>query len=519
LLTQLSLAEKEAGFMAGEGRLVFGGWLVSRWDDEAHSVIENGALYTEDGRIADIDTYDMLRRRYPRAATTGHANYIVAPGFVNGHSHGKGLSTFQMGQHDEPLETRIVEIFHRPEWGVQSAQSLKGNLRYDPYLDTLYSALKQLASGITTTVHSHGYFNGPVEHYAEATRKIVQAYQDSGIRCGFTLGIRDRFTYAFMDDRQFLDSLPGDIRSSIDQRVTRCDMTFSQYYDLLYWFTRNFPQVKFQLGPWNPVFCSDGLLEAVADASRRDGWHVQTHLVETKYQAEYAKRAYGKSWVRRLHEIGMLSQRFSGAHCVWVEDDDIDVMKQSGMQVIHNPSSNLRLLSGVAPVRRFLAAGVPVAFGLDSLGMNDDDDMLQDLRLSQLIHNNHPGIDSTPIPSSAMLTMATQAGAAVADVEGIGALAQGNHADVVLFSQPEVEGVPTGHSLADLLLRRGKSLHVRSVMVGGRMLIEDGCWQQRSAAQLLDALRAVAQSPSTRPAQIVTQLKEVVRHYFKNYFS
>jgi 5-methylthioadenosine/S-adenosylhomocysteine deaminase len=503
--------------MAGEGRLVYGGCLVSRWDGEPRSVIENGALYTEDGRIAAIGTYDDIRRRYPHVATTGHRNYIVAPGFVNAHSHGKGLSTFQMGQRDEPLETRIVEIFHRPEWDAQSAQGLKSNSHYDPYLDTVYAALKQLASGITTTVHSHGYFNGPIDRYAEGTRKIVQGYRDSGIRCAFTLGIRDRFTYTFMEDRQFVESLPADVRSSVDPRVTQCDMTFSQYYDLLYSLSRNFPQVKFQLGPWNPVFCSDGLLEAVAEASQRDGWHIQTHLVETKYQAEYAKKTYGKSWVMRLHEIGMLSQRFSGAHCVWVEDDDIDVMKQSGMQVIHNPSSNLRLLSGVAPVRRFLAASVPIAFGLDSLGMNDDDDMLQDLRLSQLIHNNLPGIDSTPIPSSAMLTMATQAGAAVADIEGIGALAVGNHADVVLLSQPDVEGVPTGHSLADLLLKRGKSLHVRSVMVGGRMVIEDGSWQERSAAQLLDTLRAAAQSPPPQPAQSVTQLKNAVRQYLKSY--
>jgi 5-methylthioadenosine/S-adenosylhomocysteine deaminase len=503
--------------MPGEGKLVYGGWLVRRWDAKARSIVEDGALYTQDGKIVAIDTYDTLRKRYPHAVTTGHASYIVGPGFVNAHSHGKGLSTFQMGQRDEPLETRIVEIHHRPEWGGQSAQSLKSNARYDPYLDTLYAASKQLASGITTTVHSHGYRNGSVEHYGEATRKIVQGYVDSGIRCAFTLGIRDRFTFTFMDDRQFLEKLPADLRGAIDPSVTRCDMTFSQYYDLLQSLSREFPQVKFQLGPWNPVFCSDDLLEAVAEASKRDGWHVQTHLVETKYQAQYAKKVYGKSWVERLHEIGMLSKRFSGAHCVWVDDNDIDVMKQSGMQVIHNPSSNLRLLSGVAPVRQFLAAGVPVAFGLDSLAMNDDDDMLQDLRLSQLIHNNQPGVDSKPISSSAMLTMATQAGESVADIEGIGVLVEGNYADVVLLSLPDVEGVPTGHCLADLLLKRGKSLHVRSVMVGGKMFIEDGRWQERSAAQLLDTLRVGAQTPPPQPAEIVTQLKDAVRRHLREY--
>lgn len=503
--------------MAGEGVVVYGGWLITRWDDKAKSIIENGALYAEGGRIVAVDTYEALRKRYPSAASTGHASYLVSPGFVNAHSHGKGLSTLQMGQRDEPLETRIVEIHHRPEWGGESAHRPKRNARYDPYVDTLYAAYKQLASGITTTVHSHGYRNGSVEHYAEATRKIVQGYVDSGIRCAFTLGTRDQHTFTFVDDREFLNSLPNALRNDIDDNVTRCDMTFDQYRQLLQSFAKDFPSIKFQMGPWNPVFCSDRLLEAIADASKREGVHVQTHLVETKYQAEYAKKAYGKSWVKRLNEIGLLSKRFSGAHCVWVDDDDIEIMKQSGMQVIHNPSSNLRLLSGTAPVRKYLTAGVPVAFGLDSLAMNDDDDMLQDLRFSQLIHNNLPGIDSTPIPSSAMLTMATEAGAAVADIEGIGALTEGNHADVVLLSLPDIEGVPTGHSLADVLLKRAKGTHVRSVMVGGRLLIEDGRWRERSPMELLEMLRANAPTTPPQPPRIALQLKEVVRSYLKDY--
>lgn len=504
--------------MAGEETIVYGGWLVTRWDDQAKSIIENGALCTRGGKIIAVDTYEVLRKRYPAATSTGHPGYLVSPGFVNAHSHGKGLSTLQMGQRDEPLETRIVEIHHRPEWGGESAhRGAKRNARYDPYVDTLYAACKQLASGITTTVHSHGYRNGSVEHYAEATRKVVQGYADSGIRCAFTLGIRDRHTFTFVNDQDFLKSLPSALRNDIDENVTKCDMTFDQYRELLQRFSKDFPSIKFQMGPWNPVFCSDGLLEVIADASRRDGVHVQTHLVETKYQAEYAKRAYGKSWVKRLNEIGLLSKRFSGAHCVWVDDDDIDIMKQSGMQVIHNPSSNLRLLSGIAPVRKYLSAGVPVSFGLDSLAMNDDDDMLQDLRFSQLIHNNLPGIDSTAIASSAMLTMATEAGAAVADIEGIGALVEGNHADVVLLSVPDVEGVPTGHSLADILLKRAKGIHVRSVMVGGRLLIEDGRWRDRSPEELLDMLRANAPTTPPPPPRIASQLKEVVRSHLKNY--
>lgn len=503
--------------MTGEGTIVYGGWLVTRWDDKPESIVENGALYAKDGRIVAVDTYGALCRRYPGAKLTGHPSYVVSPGFVNAHSHGKGLSTLQMGQRDEPLETRIVEIHYRPEWAGDSAQDQRRNSLYDPYVDTLYAACKQLASGITTTVHSHSYRNGSVEQYAEATRKIVQGYADSGIRCAFTLGIRDRHTFAFMDDSAFLKSLPAAMRNDIDEDVTRCGMTFDQYRELLRALAGEFPIIKFQMGPWNPVFCSDGLLEAIADASEREGIHVQTHLVETKYQAEYAKKAFRKSWVRRLYEIGLLSKRFSGAHCVWVDDDDISIMQQSGMQVIHNPGSNLRLLSGIAPVRKYLAAGIPVAFGLDSLAVNDDDDMLQDLRFSQLIHNNQPGIDSTPIPSSAMLTMATGAGAAVADIEGIGTLVEGSHADIVLLSMPDMEGVPTGHSLADVLMKRGRGIHVRSVMVGGKLMIEDDRWTSRSPKELLDTLKANAPDKPPQPSRIALQLKDVVRTHFRAY--
>jgi cytosine/adenosine deaminase-related metal-dependent hydrolase len=158
-----------------------------------------------------------------------------------------------------------------------------------------------------------------------------------------------------------------------------------------------------------------------------------------------------------------------------------------------------------------------VAFGLDSLAMNDDDDMLQDLRFSQLIHNNLPGIDSTPIPSATMLTMATGAGAAVADIDGIGSLAVGNHADIVSLSLPDMEGVPTGHSLADVLLKRAKGVHVRSVMVGGKLMIEDGRWTGRTPEDLLDMLRANAPASPPQPPRIALQLKDVVRTHLRTY--
>jgi cytosine/adenosine deaminase-related metal-dependent hydrolase len=114
-----------------------------------------------------------------------------------------------------------------------------------------------------------------------------------------------------------------------------------------------------------------------------------------------------------------------------------------------------------------------------------------------------------------MLTMATETGALAADIAGIGTLSVGSHADVILLSLPDVEGVPSGHPLADVLLKRGRGLHVRTVLVGGRVFIEDGRWTDRSAQQILEVLQAGAQSSPPQPAEVVTQLKDVVRRHLR----
>jgi guanine deaminase len=267
------------------------------------------------------------------------------------------------------------------------------------------------------------------------------------------------------------------------------------------------------MGPWNPVFCSDELLQSISDASLSRSWRIQTHLMETRYQAQVAMLRYGRSWVVRLAEIGMLSDRFSGAHCVWFNRDDIDTMRSCGAQVVHNPGSNMRLQSGIAPIREMVAAGVHVAFGIDSLGMNDDEDVLQDLRLAHLLQAT-PGTDGEAIAAEVMLDMATRAGAAIVGIEGIGTLDVGNRADVILLSRSGIEGVPVDRPLAELVLKRAKPAHVRTVIVGGTILMEDGILRLLDSAQLLEEL--LKQKGLSRASSDVTQrLKKAVRAYLR----
>ena len=498
--------------MADAGKLIHGRWLVEDWRKPA---LENGALYERAGRVVEIGSFDALRARHPEAATLGHPDHVVIPGFVNAHSHGRGFTTYQMGQPDEPLEMRIIEMATRPEWGAPSDRATVKST-YDPYRDTLYACLKQLAAGITSTLHSHIYFGGPVDTYARLTREVLRGYRDSGMRCAFALGVRDRYSFTFMDDGEFVRLLPEALRRESGIAPVKCDMGFDDFYALMQELAREYPDITFQLGPWNPVWCSDSLLQRIAEASAHDGWRIHTHLSETRYQAGYARKAYGRSWVRHLNDLGMLTERFSGAHGIWVDDADLELMRRSGAQVVHNPSSNLRLGSGVAPLRAFLDRGIPVAFGLDSLSMNDDEDMFQDLRLGQVVQNR-PGVDAQPLTAATMFSMATAGGAVVTGIEGTGSLVPGNLADVVLVSLTDVAGGHASQPFADLMLRRAKAAHVRTVIIGGKVVRDDGRFVGHDAEGLRAALIASMAPATAAPSPVVGKLKQVVRDILKSY--
>ena len=288
-------------------------------------------------------------------------------------------------------------------------------------------------------------------------------------------------------------------------------MTFPQYDRLIRQLSEAYPSISFQLGPWNPAFCSDELMQALSQASRVDGWRIQTHVSETRYQAQWALKRLGKSWARYMSDIGMLTERFSGAHCVWFDRNDIELMKHSGAQVVHNPGSNLRLQSGIAPVREFLDANVTVGFGIDSLGMNDDEDIFQDLRLARLIQGTSR-IDSPMIGATTMLDMATRAGAIVAGIEGIGSLDEGNWADVVLLSRREIEGTPTAHAIAELVLMRAKPAHIKAVIIGGRIVCRDGQWNGHQPTEILEKIPPLMNAP-LRQSDDRARLKKILTSY------
>ena len=225
-------------------------------------------------------------------------------------------------------------------------------------------------------------------------------------------------------------------------------------------------------GPSAVQRCSDELLQGAADIARKRKLPMHIHLAETKAQAVMGRRLYGTSLLQHLASLGVLGPNLSLAHSIWIEPADIELLAKSGATPVHNPASNLRIGSGLAPVRDFLSAGVHVALGTDGAASNDGQNMFDALRLVALIHNQ-AGTDFNHwvMPSQA-LAMATRNGARAFGLDA-GVLAPGKLADLVLLRRDTPAFTPLNDVMSQLVFCENGS-SVDTVIVNGEVVVEDG---------------------------------------------
>ncbi|MCE2456378.1 MAG: amidohydrolase family protein [Dehalococcoidia bacterium] len=425
--------------------------------------VDYGAVAVDNGAVVEVGPFDDLRGKYPDAEVLGSNRQAVIPGLINAHHH-VGLTPFQLGVLDEPLERWIIA-----RWAIRDV---------DPYLDTLWCAIQMIESGITTVQHNHMAARLPpgVELY-DAASEILNGYEDSGMRVAFSLSTRDQNHLVYEDDARFLSTLPSELaeraRAQIAARPVELEEYLSGCGELH--ARRQGPRTNIFVSPHNVHWCSDEMLVAISDFARRHqtGFHI--HLHETIYQRMYGSRHWNGTPLSHLSELGVLGPEVSCAHGVWLSESDIDVLSETNTAICTNPSSNLRLKSGIAPVNRLLESEVMVALGIDEAGMNDDNDILQEMRIAQKIHRE-PGVDAPYPTSHEILELATTNGAKVTFFDDVGTIEPGKRADLVVLNLDRIED-PYLHpdtDIVDAILYRGKGLDVDTVMVDGEVLLRSG---------------------------------------------
>lgn len=452
------------------GQLIRGRLVVTRWGPQSLA-IEKGALHVDGGIVKEVGPFDELRRRHPAAEEVGDGTHLVMPGFVNSHSHGRGITTLRQGIPDDPGEVRSV--------------GLRIGLSGDPYWDVLFTCARQLEAGITASMHlDSNYGFGPLASYENRLRNVITAYCDSGVRSAVTLALRD----SSMDDPYledaFLASLSAEVRAEIEG-WRRPLLSLDCYLGLYDRLRQQFPAVQLQLEPTAVAACADDFLRDVRKAASARAAGLQLHLSETAYQKMYSLKRFGKSTVQRLADVGFLCSDVSCAHCVWLTQRDIGIMRESGAMVVHNPSSNLRLRSGLAPIRSMAEADVHIALGTDNLTLNDDEDILQETRLAQLLQSP-PGIGEAPIPAQTALQWATQGGAKVLGIEGLGSLEAGSPADLVMVHNRSFDRAvfEYGHDIAASVIQWVRQSDIDQVLVGGRIMVRGGRYVFRDREEL-----------------------------------
>lgn len=446
-------------------QIVTARWIVTGTAPDGTShVLDNGALAHEDGIILAVGPADEIRNTYPNAPVSSYPRHLILPGLINAHHH-VGLTPLQMGAPDSPLEL----------WFAARLAMRK----IDPYLDTLYSAFEMISSGVTTVQHIQGWAVGNVDAVVGSAGRVLDAYQDIGMRVSYCYSVREQNRFVYEADADFCNRLPPEIGQKMAAHLDRLTMPFDDFmtmFDRLV-ETRQSNRARIQLAPANLHWMTDDGLLAMQEKSAAAGVPMHMHLLETPYQKEYAYRRTGTTAVKHLEKLGLLGPHMTLGHGVWMTEEDIEICAGTGTCICHNCSSNLRLRSGVLPLMELNRRGMTVAMGMDEAGINDDRDMIQEMRMALTMHRV-PGMEPGDVPSPGrILRMATEHGArTTAFGTGIGRLDSGRRMDAVIFDYDRATYPYQDPGIAplDALIHRAKSRDVHQVIVEGDVIFEDG---------------------------------------------
>ena len=382
------------------------------------------------------------------------------PAPVNAHDHARPLSPTSFGAAGKPLETWLLRLAAMPA--------------IDPYLGALAAFGRAARAGAASVMAHYTRFHGPMPPVEEA-RAIARAAADVGVRVTFAVFMRDRNPLVYGDagsltaelparsraivEAQFLGPMPG-VEDQIARVEAIAEAVESEGFSV-------------QFGPNGPQWCSDALLAAIGERSRATGRRVHMHLLETRYQRAFADSAYPEGVTRRLKALGLLSPRLTFAHCVYARGDDLDLIAESGAVVATNPSSNLHLGSGVAPIGEAIERGCRVAIGVDASAFDEDDDILRELRLGHFLHGGW-GFDDI-VARGTWLAQTIANGRFANGAPGDGAICVGAPADILVLDLDALDrDAITPVEPIDLVFARATAAHVARLYVAGQDVVQDG---------------------------------------------
>ena len=480
----------------------------------AQALIPDGSVVVDDGVITAVGSRAEMETRGPFDRVLGSGDHFVLPGFVNCHYHSELAIGPGLYQH----------IFEKANVHIQAAV---GPIAEDDlYYGILWGLITAIKGGQTATVDM--YYGRPSlpDFGCEAA---LQAYKDAGLRTAFGLVSRDQNIYAHEPDDEFLARLPADLAAEVGRSpmgyAWPVDQVMASFRRLHGSWHGHDNRIRIVTAPdWTPA-CSDALYQQCRRVADEHGTGMISHVLETRAEMMFNLRAYGRTAVRRLADLGVLTPATVLEHFVWVTDEDMAVFADSGAVASNNPGSNLRLSTGICRVRDIMAAGGRVAFGTDGISFSDRDDFFTELRLACYLQRLPRDFEQGRLDSEQVMRAAAGNGAHALGLNGkLGSLDSGRYADLLIVRKDRIFFPPgryRGEPFLDVVLDRAESADIDTVMVGGRVLMEGGQVTVVDEARVRDQFAEAVTERVYRPSAEVRRwaaLGTLVEPYLADFY-
>ena len=407
--------------------LVLGGTIVTM--DSGRQIIEDGGIAVTQGRIVAIGSRPDIQRHYSSLEIVNAAGKLIVPGLINGHTH-IPMTLFRGLADDLDLQEWLTKYIFPAEAKNVSEEFVRAGTRL---------GLAEMIRGGTTTYCDMYYFEDAI---ADETAK-------AGVRAVLGETVID-FPVA-------------------DNKTNAEAMAYVEKF-VNHWKGNDL--IIPAIAPHAPYTVSEEHLKAVRAFSDRTGAPIVTHISETKREVEDSIKAKGASPVDYLERIGFLSERVIAAHMVWPQAGEIEILKRRRVGVVHNPQSNMKLASGVAPVPKMLDEGVMLGLGTDGAASNNDLNMWEEMDTVAKLHKVFTG-DPKVITAQQAFELATIRGAAALHLEKeIGSLEKGKRGDLVIIERDALNQIPLYNVYSDLVYAT-KASDVETVIINGRIVMRN----------------------------------------------
>jgi len=394
--------------------------------DGEDNIIHNGEIAVRDDLIYYVGPSGSTPGDFKPERVLDYPHMVALPGLVNCHSHA-AMTLFRGYADDLPL----MQWLNDKIWPLEALLT-----REDIYQGTLLCCAEMIRGGTTTLA----------DMYVEMDQ-VARAVEESGLRAVLSRGM--------------IGAGPGG------------ESALAESYEFIkQWHGIAGGRITAMLGPHAPYTCPPEFLKKVVAAATEMDVGIHIHLAETRDEIKEINDRYGKTPVALLEEIGLFELPVLAAHCVHLNDEDIAILARYQVGIAHNPQSNMKLASGVAPVTRLLEAGALVGLGTDGASSNNNVDMLEEMRAAALLQKVHTG-NASVLPAYQALHMATAGGARALGLQNqIGRLVSGLKADIILMDLHKPHLYPLFDLYAQIVYAAASS-DVHTVIIDGRVVMED----------------------------------------------